>query len=151
MPDRWPGITCSRRFSQPSDDPDRLVDAGFENRLAVEVASRPIRNRHRVQRDELVLLPQLAQRREAGRQAERLGQLDQLGLVERERAAQRSIRRIAVRHDRGKPVESAAQQHEHEPAAVLRLREIDDRKSEGRDAAEAHVADEGAAIHGHLH
>jgi hypothetical protein len=104
-----------------------------------------------VQRDQLILLPDLAQRRQAGCQAERLRELDQLGVLERKRAAQRSIRRIAVWHDSGEAVESAAQQDEHETAAMLRLCEVDDRKSKGRDAAEAHGAYECAAIHGHLH
>ena len=152
IPDRWPGITCSSRFNQPSDDPDRLVDAGLENGLAVEVASRAIRNRHRVQRDELVLLPRLAQRREPGRQAERVGQLDEIRfLVRRTRRAATDTTGSPYGHDRGETVESSAQQHEDEPSAMLRLREVDDGKSEGGDAAEAHVSNEGAAIHGHLH
>ena len=40
--------------------------------------------------------------------------------IERERAAQRSIRGIAIRHEGRQAVEPAAEQHEHQPAAARR-------------------------------
>jgi len=104
-----------------------------------------------VQRDELVRFPEFLERGKARRQPECVGELDELRRIERKLAAQRSIRRIAVRHHGGQPVEAAAQQHEHEPPRRGHLREIDDRKSERGDAAGAHVAEERTAMHGHLH
>jgi hypothetical protein len=67
------------------------------------------------------------------------------------RASEGSIRGIAKRHHGRESVETSAKEDEDEPAALLDLREVDDGKAERRDAAEAHVANEGAAIHGHLH
>ena len=55
-----------------------MIESGFENRLAVEVAARPMGNRHRVNDRELVAVPQRAQRREAGCQAERVVERRQL-------------------------------------------------------------------------
>ena len=151
MPERSPGITCSSRLSQPSDDPSGLSMP--VSRIAWP--SKWLRVRYGMaiacSDDQLVALPELAQRRKTRRETERVVQLDELRFLERKRASQRAVRRIAVRHDRGEAVEAAAQQDEHEPAARLHLREMHDGKSERGDAAEAHVADEGSAVHGHLH
>ena len=44
-------------------------------------------NGHRVQHDELLLVPQLLERRQPGRQAEDVVQRDEVRFVERERAS----------------------------------------------------------------
>jgi hypothetical protein len=100
---------------------------------------------------ELAAVPEFTERGQARRQPEHVVQRNQIRFTEGERAAQRGIRRIAVRNDRRKAVEAAAQQHEYEPAPVPDLREIDNGRPERRDAAEAHVRHETAAIHFHLH
>ena len=79
-----------------------------------------MRDRHRVHDGELAVVPERAQRRQAWRQPERVVERRELRLVERERAAQRAVVGIAVRHDGGEAVEAAAQQHEHEAAAAAR-------------------------------
>ena len=56
-----------------------------------------------MQRDQLVVLPQLPEWREAGREPEDLVELDEVRRLERQRTAQRLILRVAVRNDRGKP------------------------------------------------
>ena len=60
IPVRLPDITCSRRFSHPSERSDRAIEAGLENRLAVEVAARAVRDRHRVHDRELAGCPTTA-------------------------------------------------------------------------------------------
>ena len=58
---------------QPSiGRPDRAIDAGFENRLAVKMAARAVRDRHGVNHGQLVALPEIAERRKTGRQPERV-------------------------------------------------------------------------------
>src|SRR5688572_22425248 len=92
-------------------------------------------------------LPQGAQRRECGSESKCIVELDQLRLSERASSTQAGVRRCAARDDGGEAVEAAAQQHEHEAAAALDLRESDIRQRERGEAAEAHLVTEGAAIH----
>ena len=110
-----------------------------------------MRDRHRVDDGELAGVPQRPQRRETRRQAERVVERRQVGGVVGERAAQRAVVGVAVRHERREAVEAAAQQDEHEPPALGDLREVDDRQAEGGDAAVAHGSDEVAALHHYLH
>src|SRR5688572_19876638 len=115
------------------------------------MAARAVRDGHGVNHGQLVVLPKIAKRRQTWRKPERVVECDQVGLIERERTTQRAVRRVAVRHDGGETIEAAPQEHEDETPALLHLGEVDDREPERRDAAEAHVSDEAAAIHGYLH
>ena len=85
---------------QPAiDGTGRPIEARLEDRLAVEVAARAMRDRHRVDHGELVGVPERAQWRQPWRQAERVVERRQIGCVVGERSAQRAVGRVAVRHD----------------------------------------------------
>ncbi len=130
----------------------RTIESGLEDRLAVEVAARAMRDRHRVDDRELAGVPQRPQRRQTRRQAERV--------VERRRARRRCRRtRRAARGSPGRRTARRAARPSKPPRSRMNtnrprwrdLREGDDRQAEGGDAAVAHGSDEVAALHHYLH
>ncbi len=128
-----------------------MIESGLEDRLPVEVAARPMGNRHRVNDRELVAVPQRAERREPGCQAEQVVERRQFRLFECERTAKHGVVGVADGDDGSESVEPAAQQHEYKPAILRHLREADSRSRTCCEPAVTHVANELSAVHGHLH
>ncbi len=80
--DGEPHVLTAHDGDQPIEPPVgaalRRVEPGLKNRLTIEVATRTVRNSHRVQRQHLVAIPELKQRLQSWRQRIAVGQLNKI-------------------------------------------------------------------------
>ena len=114
----WPSITWSRRLSQPSDEPtgrSRPVSS-------IACPSKWLRVRYGIAIACSATSWSSSQKSRSGARPGARPNVSSSATrsdcVVGERAAQRPVRGITVRHHGGEPVEAAAQQHEHEPARL---------------------------------
>src|SRR5690606_14561499 len=116
-----------------------------------EVAAGAEGDRHRVERDHLAAVPELAERREPRRETEGRVEPDEVVLVEGQGTTERSVARVAEGNHGRQPVEAATEEDEYEAARLSDVGEAHDGKAESGDATEAHVLQELSSFHHHLH
>jgi hypothetical protein len=79
----FPRHDLQESIQPPVRRTDRPIQPRLQNRLAIEMAAGAVRNRHRMQDDQFSTIPELAQRSEAGCEAEDVVQGDEITLLER--------------------------------------------------------------------